>query len=74
MENKNECRFEYIAENIPEITAPRAEYYLHCPEVETTQSCLNSTDFVMTHCRHDIQVMLMRILQNQKTILTRLGV
>jgi hypothetical protein len=56
-------------ENVPEITAPQVSFYSNAPGIETIQSCLNSTDFVMTHCRHDIQVMLMRILQNQKTIM-----
>lgn len=68
-----QCTFENIMEDAPEITSPRPIYYEYAPGIETIQSCLDSTDYVMAHSRHDIQVMLMRILQNQRTILRKLG-
>lgn len=60
---------EEIMKEAPEITAPQPKYYREAPDIETVSSCLDSTDYVMAWCRHDIQVMLMRVLQNQRTIL-----
>lgn len=61
---------ERMNDNIPEIYAPLPKYYDNHPNIETLNSCIESTDYVMAISRRDPEVLLMRILQNQKTIMT----
>lgn len=68
--DRNEASTHPIQEEeIPEITPPMPEY---TDSVETLESCIDASEYVLAIERGDIEVMLARILKNQITIMTHL--
>lgn len=60
-------------EDIPEQTSPMMDIEeIWGFPVESVKSCIDSTDFVLATSIDDSQVMLARILHNQKTILAHM--